>query len=63
MVVKKRDDFGNTITKEKCGYLKVDEGSGELNKEEFDSLIYDLTNFLVYVVNQLKHKEKEWVGT
>ena len=45
----KRDDSGNTITKEKCGYLKVEEGTGELTKEEFDTLIYDLTNFLVYV--------------
>ena len=45
----KRDDLGNTITKEKCGYLKVAEGSGELTKDEFDTLIYDLTNFLVYV--------------
>ena len=45
----KRDDSGNTITKEKCGYLKVAEGSGELTKDEFDTLIYDLTNFLVYV--------------
>jgi cytochrome c1 len=45
----KRDDYGNTITKQKCGYLEVDEGSGELSKEQFDKLIYDLTNFLVYV--------------
>jgi cytochrome c1 len=45
----KRDYSGNTITKEKCGYLKVEEGTGELTKEEFDTLIYDLTNFLVYV--------------
>jgi cytochrome c1 len=45
----KRDDSGNTITKEKCGYLKIEEGTGELTKEEFDTLIYDLTNFLVYV--------------
>jgi ubiquinol-cytochrome c reductase cytochrome c1 subunit len=61
MAVKKRDDFGNTITKEKCGYLKVDEGSGELNKEEFDSLIYDLTNFLVYVGEPAK-AERERMG-
>ena len=45
----KRDEFGNTIFKEKCGFLEVDEGSGELTKQEFDKLIYDLTNFLVYV--------------
>ena len=29
----KRDDFGNTITKEKCGYLKVDEGLRERERE------------------------------
>ena len=45
----KRDDSGNTIYKEKCGFLEVEEGSGKLSKEEFDNLIYDLTNFLVYV--------------
>ena len=45
----KRDELGKTITKEKCGYLKVEESSGELTKDEFDELIYDLTNFLVYV--------------
>jgi cytochrome c1 len=45
----KRDEYGNTIFKEKCGFLEVDEGSGELTKEEFDKVIYDLTNFLVYV--------------
>ena len=45
----KRDNSGNTITKEKCGYLMLEDGSGELTKEQFDTLIYDLTNFLVYV--------------
>ena len=45
----KRDDSGNTITKKKCGYLQVEEGYGELTKEEFDTLISDLTNFIVYV--------------
>ena len=45
----KRDNLGNTIFKEKCGYLEVEEGTGLLSKQEFDNLIYDLTNFLVYV--------------
>ena len=45
----KRDDFGNTIFKEKCGFLEVQDGTGILSREEFDTLIYDLTNFLVYV--------------
>ena len=45
----KRDNVGNTITKEKCGFLQVEEGSGTLTKDQFDQVIYDLTNFLVYV--------------
>ena len=45
----KRDENGFTITEEKCGFLEVEDGTGKLSKEEFDSLIYDLTNFLVYV--------------
>ena len=50
----KRDENGNTITNEKCGFLEVQEGTGELTKEEFDTLIYDLTNFLVYVGEPIK---------
>ena len=57
----KRDDSGNTITKEKCGYLKVAEGEGSLSKAEFDGLIYDLTNFLVYVGEPAK-AERERIG-
>jgi cytochrome c1 len=57
----KRDEAGNTITKEKCGYLKVAEGEGALSKDEFDSLIYDLTNFLVYVGEPAK-AERERIG-
>ena len=45
----KRDSEGNALTKEKCGFLQIEEGTGSLNKEEFDKVIYDLTNFLVYV--------------
>ncbi len=45
----KRDESGRTITKENCGFLEVEEGTGQLSKEEFDNLIYDLTNFLVYI--------------
>ena len=45
----KRDDSGNTLTEEKCGYLKVDANSGSLSVDEFDSFIFDLTNFLTYV--------------
>ena len=57
----KRDEAGNTITKEKCGYLKVAEGEGALSKDEFGSLIYDLTNFLVYVGEPAK-AERERIG-
>ena len=49
-----RDDFGNTVFEEKCGFLEVEEGTGMLSKEEFDKLIYDLTNFLVYVGEPIK---------
>ena len=47
--MKKRDQAGKALTKEKCGFLEVPEGSGQLTKDEFDKVIYDLTNFLVYV--------------
>ncbi len=50
----KRDQLGNPITEEKCGFLEVEEGTGKLNKEEFDALIYDLTNFLVYIGEPIK---------
>ena len=39
---------------EKCGFLEVQDGTGSLSKEEFDELIYDLTNFLVYVGEPIK---------
>ena len=57
----KRDDFGNTITKQKCGFLTVEDGTGSLNEEEFDALIYDLTNFLTYVGDPDK-VERERIG-
>ncbi|GIS02782.1 MAG: hypothetical protein CM15mP104_0030 [Gammaproteobacteria bacterium] len=44
----KRDEAGNNITEEKCGYL-LSLNNGQLSTEEFDQLIYDLTNFLTYV--------------
>ena len=42
-------------------YLKVAEGEGSLSKDEFDNLIYDLTNFLVYVGEPAK-AERERIG-
>ena len=50
----KRDVQGNTLTSQKCGFLEVEEGTGSMTKEEFDKLIYDLTNFLVYVGEPIK---------
>ena len=50
----KRDLEGNTVKKQKCGFLEVEDGTGKLSKEEFDYLIYDLTNFLVYVGEPIK---------
>ena len=44
----KRDETGNNITEERCGYL-LSLNNGQLSTEEFDQLIYDLTNFLTYV--------------
>ena len=41
--------------------LKVAEGEGSLSKDEFDNLIYDLTNFLVYVGEPAK-AERERIG-
>jgi len=56
----KRDENRNDITEEKCGYLKIKE-SGELTQAGFDSLIYDLTNFLVYVGEPAK-RDRERIG-
>ena len=41
----KRDPNGNTIMQEKCGFLEVENGTGKLTKEEFDSLIYDPVSY------------------
>ena len=45
----RRDEFGNDITEEKCGYLKTVEDSGSLSVEEFDKVIFNLVNFMTYV--------------
>lgn len=47
----KRDPLqpGLPLMETQCGVLEVDEGTGSMTTEEFDQLIYDLTNFLVYV--------------
>ena len=51
----------NNITEERCGYL-LSLNNGQLSTEEFDQLIYDLTNFLTYVGEPAKELEKGWVG-
>ena len=45
----RRDEYGNDITEEKCGYLKTIEGSGKLTQQEFDDYIFNLVNFMTYV--------------
>jgi cytochrome c1 len=45
----RRDESGNDITEEKCGYLKTVEDSGSLSVEEFDEVIFNLVNFMTYV--------------
>ena len=45
----KRDELGNDLTEEKCGYLKTISGSGSLTESEFDEVIYNLVNFMTYV--------------
>ena len=45
----KRDELGNDITEEKCGYLKTIKGSGSMSVEEFDEVIFNLVNFMTYV--------------
>jgi cytochrome c1 len=57
----KRDNLGEPVTKEKCGFLSVEDGTGSLSQEEFDKLIYDLTNFLTYVGDPDK-VERERLG-
>ena len=58
----KRDESGNTLTEEKRGYLKVDANSGSLSVDEFDSFIFDLTNFLTYV-GEPSRADRERIGT
>ena len=50
------------LTKEQCGFLEVDSGTGEMSTEEFDDAMLDLTNFLAYMTDPLKI-ERETIGT
>jgi len=57
----KRDDFGNDLTEEKCGYLKTIPGSGSLTESEFDEVIYNLVNFMTYV-GEPSRADRERIG-
>ena len=53
---------GERLTQEKCGFLEVDNGTGEMSSDEFDQTMLDLTNFLAYMTDPLK-VERETIGT
>jgi cytochrome c1 len=53
---------GEQLTKEQCGFLQVDNGTGEMSPELFDQTMLDLTNFLAYMTDPLK-VERETIGT
>lgn len=57
----KRDENRNIITVEECGHLIIKEESGNLTSAEFDSMIFDLTNFLTYVAEPMR-VERERIG-
>ena len=45
----KRDDFGNTIFKEKCGFLEVQDGTGILSREELPLKTIKLKYFFITI--------------
>ena len=53
---------GERLTQEKCGFLEVDKGTGDMSSDEFDQTMLDLTNFLAYMTDPLK-VERETIGT
>ena len=57
----RRDEMGNDITEEKCGYLKTIEGSGDLSVQEFDEVIFNLVNFMTYV-GEPSRSDRERMG-
>jgi cytochrome c1 len=52
---------GKKITEEKCGYIDVVPGTGQLTAKEFDQAVYDITNFLYYVAEPARI-ERERLG-
>ena len=53
---------GERLTQEQCGFLEIEAGTGQLNPEEFDEAMLDLTNFLAYMTDPMK-TERESIGT
>ena len=52
---------GKVLSVEKCGFLELVEGTGEVTKEQFNSNMRDLTNFMAYMTDPAK-VERETVG-
>ena len=52
---------GDILSIEKCGFLEIVPGTGEVTKEEFDASMKDLTNFMAYITDPAK-VERETVG-
>tara|TARA_B100001758_G_scaffold224443_1_gene215803 strand:+ start:91 stop:930 length:840 start_codon:yes stop_codon:yes gene_type:complete len=52
---------GEQLTRERCGFLEVKDGTGTQTAEEFDQSMKDLTNFLAYMTDPMK-KERETLG-
>ena len=57
----KRDEAGNDLTEEKCGFLKIIPNSGSLNEDEFEEVIYNLVNFMTYV-GEPSRADRERIG-
>lgn len=52
---------GEFLSTEKCGFLEVMQGTGEVSSVEFDKNMKDLTNFLAYMTDPAK-VERESIG-
>ena len=52
---------GEQLSKERCGFLEVKEGTGIQTPEEFNQSMRDLTNFMAYMTDPMK-KERESIG-
>lgn len=52
---------GVAVTEEKCGFIDVVDGTGQLTPKEFDQAVYDISNFLYYVAEPAR-MERERLG-